>query len=238
MTNGSRGSGTQDKVVDDWFEEQGAIDWLPAVEEEVKSAPRPRRGRDLEPSGHEGSETTVPRGDEHQDQARNVSEIVRRRRAILLLAVITLVALAIVVPVVAFEGGGGKEAVRTSRDGTVSEQTRAPSPDATVATPPAPAPSPAPSPAPPAAKPKPAIVVELPEDGRLSRGDSGEAVVTLQKALLALEFDPGSPDGDFGANTEAAVVSFQEANDLEPDGIVGKKTASKLNAALSAGSSP
>jgi peptidoglycan hydrolase-like protein with peptidoglycan-binding domain len=77
--------------------------------------------------------------------------------------------------------------------------------------------------------------VKLPQSGWLRGGDAGAAVVTLQKALLALGFDPGTPDGDFGAKTEAAVVGFQVAKTLDPDGVVGEKTASKLNAALRAG---
>jgi peptidoglycan hydrolase-like protein with peptidoglycan-binding domain len=74
--------------------------------------------------------------------------------------------------------------------------------------------------------------VALPASGTLRRGDHGSAVETLQKALVALGFAPGRPDGVFGANTEAAVVDFQRSNGLQPDGIVGKETARTLNAGL------
>lgn len=60
----------------------------------------------------------------------------------------------------------------------------------------------------------------------LKRGDKGEDVVRLQKALLAHGFDvgPDGADGDFGRNTENAVKRFQRANGLKEDGIVGSAT--------------
>ena len=74
--------------------------------------------------------------------------------------------------------------------------------------------------------------VTLPAAGHLSRGDSGARVVALQKALTALGYDAGTPDGTFGPTTEAAVIAFQKANRLTPDGAVGSKTAQALNQAL------
>lgn len=246
MTNGSRGSETQEPVVEDWLEEQGGIDWLPEVEEEIDSAARTGRDHEPEPNGHRVSEaaaaTLRPEG---RQQARNdVSAIPWPRRAILFVALAVLAVLAIIVSVIAFGGGGdgGTQTVTRSAHEGASEQTGARSQDVTIAAPPAAATRPAPSPPPTATKPKPKpqpklkpqIVIELPEGGRLRRNDTGEAVVTLQKALLAVGFDPGSPDGDFGGNTEAAVIDFQETNSLKPDGIVGRETTSKLNAALKA----
>lgn len=66
----------------------------------------------------------------------------------------------------------------------------------------------------------------------LKRGDKGEDVVTLQKALLAHGFDvgPDGADGDFGRNTENAVKRFQKANGLKEDGVVGSATWAALTA--------
>ena len=72
----------------------------------------------------------------------------------------------------------------------------------------------------------------LPAAGTLRTGDSGSAVTKLQQALSKLGSDPGSADGTFGPLTEHAVVAFQQANGLAADGIVGPKTAGKINASL------
>jgi N-acetylmuramoyl-L-alanine amidase/Putative peptidoglycan binding domain len=52
----------------------------------------------------------------------------------------------------------------------------------------------------------------------LRRGMSGELVAIAQRRLGL------SPDGLFGAQTEAAVRTFQRGHQLVPDGIVGPKT--------------
>jgi peptidoglycan hydrolase-like protein with peptidoglycan-binding domain len=59
-------------------------------------------------------------------------------------------------------------------------------------------------------------------------------VVTLQKALTELGYDVGTADGDFGQRTADAVIAFQQAHDLNPDGIVGTETAQAMNDALAA----
>ncbi len=53
------------------------------------------------------------------------------------------------------------------------------------------------------------------------RGATGPAVARLQEILTELGYEPGPIDGRFGPATGRAVVAFQEANDLDPDGIVG-----------------
>lgn len=61
----------------------------------------------------------------------------------------------------------------------------------------------------------------------LRLGSRGESVKSLQKALM----DCGaaiSDDGIFGPKTRIAVISFQQAAGLAPDGIVGPQTWAKL----------
>ncbi|MFL5959091.1 MAG: peptidoglycan-binding protein [Gaiellaceae bacterium] len=67
----------------------------------------------------------------------------------------------------------------------------------------------------------------------LSPGDTGSQVKALQRALKALGFSPGTPDGDYGPTTQIAVEKFQVANGLAEDGVVGQQTLNALQHALS-----
>ncbi len=60
-------------------------------------------------------------------------------------------------------------------------------------------------------------------------GSQGSLVRYLQFLLKTLGYSVGSVDGIFGSNTENAVRAFQQANGLDPDGIVGRLTWYKLN---------
>lgn len=70
--------------------------------------------------------------------------------------------------------------------------------------------------------------------GVLRRGYSGPSVVVLQVMLNRISQNyPAIPkislvDGIFGAQTEAAVIRFQEIFNLTPDGIVGRATWNAL----------
>lgn len=62
----------------------------------------------------------------------------------------------------------------------------------------------------------------------LKKGSSGPDVLTLQTTLKQLGFDPNGVDGMFGPGTQAAVIAFQKAKGLTPDGIVGPMTMAAL----------
>ena len=64
-------------------------------------------------------------------------------------------------------------------------------------------------------------------------GARGDAVVIIQKQLIALGYKGAdgkvlNPDGDFGTNTEYAVIQFQRKHGLVDDGKVGDKTRTAL----------
>lgn len=54
----------------------------------------------------------------------------------------------------------------------------------------------------------------------------------IQRALVALGFDPKGVDGFYGANTRTAVKAFQCAAGIFIDGIAGRETQAALAAAL------
>jgi len=61
--------------------------------------------------------------------------------------------------------------------------------------------------------------------------DAGAYVVMLQNRLIALGYLNSSADGQYGAGTEAAVLSFQQYNDLTPTGVADSTTQSVLYSA-------
>lgn len=60
-------------------------------------------------------------------------------------------------------------------------------------------------------------------------GSRGHFVRYLQFKLKVLGYSVGAVDGVFGRNTASAVRAFQQANGLDADGIVGRKTWYSLN---------
>lgn len=60
----------------------------------------------------------------------------------------------------------------------------------------------------------------------------------VQAALSRLGFAPGPVDGERGPKTKAAVIAFQKAAELKPDGIVGPQTIKALQAAVAEKAEP
>jgi hypothetical protein len=149
---------------------------------------------------------------------------IRRRRIAALAVLCLLFACALIIPLVVFGGGSNKAAEQTTALTTPVRTTTA----ARTTTQERPATTTTAS----SASSEKTLRIALPEGSSLHRGDRGGAVTALQKGLAALGFATGEPDGVFGATTEAAVVDFQQSNNLRPDGVVGSDTVRLLNAAL------
>lgn len=107
---------------------------------------------------------------------------------------------------------------------------RPPAPTAAPSTPDASSPAGAATAASPTA---PATAAPTAEARRLARQDpplEGEDVRAVQRRLLELGYGQvGQADGLYGPQTEAAVVAFQQLNGLEADGVIGPRTAARLN---------
>jgi hypothetical protein len=61
---------------------------------------------------------------------------------------------------------------------------------------------------------------------------SASDVTGHQRRLSMLGYDLGDVDGSFGQKTDRAALDFQADEGLEPDGIVGPSTQSKLRSAF------
>lgn len=65
---------------------------------------------------------------------------------------------------------------------------------------------------------------------QLHKGMTGGDVKSLQRLLFADGYSVGmsGDDGDFGNDTEKAVIKYQKDHELDPDGIAGEKTLTAL----------
>ncbi|OCX53302.1 hypothetical protein BEL04_03070 [Mucilaginibacter sp. PPCGB 2223] len=69
----------------------------------------------------------------------------------------------------------------------------------------------------------------------LKLGSTGPEVVMLQRALAFLNHSNIVADGNFGPNTQAAVVQFQTHNHLTADGVAGPNTWAVLDSQVPQG---
>ena len=191
-----------DVPVDDWLAEEGELGWFDDPGEDHWPAVEP-------PARRPGLIRDRP--------SPATPETTGRRRRIYVLAAAGLAAAAVVAVAVVTSGGGSS---RVSPTVTRPPELPVSSPGTTVSSATGPA------------QTQPTLKVAVPAGGSLSVGNSGPAVRALQKALAALGFDVGTPDGDFGSTTVAAVIAFQKRHGLKPDGIVGTATVRALKKAL------
>jgi len=204
---------------DDWqFDD---VDWFdharrPGSQPAAGETPARQRSGLIPEAGRDAGDQPSP-----ADAGRHAD--IRRRRIAALAVLGALFVCAVVIPLVVF-GRGGSSAPKTTPLTTALTTTTIPTTTqarttttTTTAT---------------ATTPSTTLRVTVPAGTTLKRGDSGAAVTQLQKGLAALGFATGTPDGTFGAATEAAVVDFQQSNNLPPDGLVGTDTVRLLNAAL------
>lgn len=63
----------------------------------------------------------------------------------------------------------------------------------------------------------------------LKRGDTGMAVVQLRNRLMKMGYLPRTSTMVFDGNIENAVSRFQAAHGLDPDGVAGSTTITKIN---------
>lgn len=68
----------------------------------------------------------------------------------------------------------------------------------------------------------------------LKKGSRGQYVLAWQKFLNMNGYICGLEDGKFGENTRLAVIEYQIAKGLKPDGIIGPKTWESLSLANAA----
>ena len=86
------------------------------------------------------------------------------------------------------------------------------------------------------------VVVDKPKTAAnstqvLEKGKRGSEVTALQKKLQATGYFDGPVTGYFGTLTQEAVIAFQKANDIVPDGVVDASTLQALNSGKEASKS-
>lgn len=80
----------------------------------------------------------------------------------------------------------------------------------------------------PTSAPSPAATLVPDRFATLRVGSRGAAVVELQGMLKLLGYYSGAIDGQFQESTAVAVAAFQRAAGLQPDGVVGLNTWTRL----------
>jgi Putative peptidoglycan binding domain len=241
---GNHGSGSWTGAVGTRPHEQPLDDWLGDISDEdwsENAAERAERRR----ATPAYQELAVPEGDLWRDPTADrpaqaapgaVADahraVIERRRLLAGLVLVVVLGLAVGIAVLLLRGGAQAPVTPVPQPATTTPTTTATSPSSTPTTP-----STAPTTTTPTTpSTSGSSTFALPEGTKLRLGEGDPVVIKeLQQALSTAGYDPGTADGTFGQRTEAAVIAFQQANGLSPDGIVGPETASALNSAVAGG---
>lgn len=225
--------------LDDWLGDISDEDWsegAPELAEQRRATPARQERSTLESHTERAglavsSAQALPVA---TTEARRAA--VQRRRAVAALVLLLLIGLAAAAAVLLLRDGAKapESPIVATPAPTETDRVQTTTPSAT------------PTETTPAAPSEDVPTFTLPEGTKLQRGESvGESDLTvstdpeliaeLQRALTSAGYDAGTPDGTFGQNTEEAVVAFQQANGLSPDGIVGPETAAALSMVVARG---
>jgi peptidoglycan hydrolase-like protein with peptidoglycan-binding domain len=82
------------------------------------------------------------------------------------------------------------------------------------------------------------LIGATPVQAAIVVGDSGSQVTAMQQSLVQLGFDTGGIDGVFGPKTLKALIRFQQARNLQADGVLGPQTSQALAIVAPMGSGP
>ena len=229
------GAPSNEQPLDDWLGDISDLDWSENAAERAE-----RQG--VEPSSQEvplragdlGREPTADRSATARPvAARPRRAVIERRRLAAGLVLAVGLGLAVVISMLLLRDGGQAPVTPVAEPATTtaapSESSGSSTPVTTLPTSPSTTTTTTPS-------TPGASTFTLPEGTKLRLGEGDPAVISeLQQALSSAGYDLGRADGTFGPRTKAAVVAFQQANGLSPDGVVGPDTASALNSTLAGG---
>jgi Putative peptidoglycan binding domain len=201
---------------DDWLSDASDLNWF----DDPGGAPRPR------PALQSGNAAAAPA----HEGPPPVDDVIRRRRAIALLAGLAVIVAVVLVWLLVIDAGGSNTPapttpVTTPANTTPAESTTPPTTTTTTQGTTTTTTTPVTG---------STTTVTLPAAGKMKPGDTSPEVKTLQEALNQLGTAQLKADGIYGPLTQQAVTSFQQANGLTVDGIVGTQTAAALNTALAA----